>query len=155
DDRTPPLSRLAFPGVGRGRGRGRGGAGGGGGGGLEGAPPIGAPAAEAVMARAGAENFPVASRLLPRGARRHLLAVYGFARLVDEVGDCAPGDRLAALDWLEEDLDRAREGRAEHPLLARLQPTLRDCALPRLAAPARAVRAADRGQPRRPARQPL
>jgi squalene synthase HpnC len=98
---------------------------------LVGDPPIRAPAPEAVMARAGAENFPVASRLLPRRARRHLLAIYGFARLVDEVGDSGPGDRLAALDWLEEDLDRAREGRAQHPLLARLEPTLRDCALPR------------------------
>src|SRR6202171_1404778 len=93
--------------------------------------PTGTPTAGAVMARAPSENFPVASRLLPRRARSHLLAVYGFARLADELGDAAPGDRLAALDWLEADLDRAYEGRAEHPLLARLQPTLRECALPR------------------------
>jgi squalene synthase HpnC len=93
--------------------------------------PTGTPTAGAVMARARRENFPVASRLLPRRARRHLLAVYGFARLVDELGDAAPGDRLAALDWLEEDLGRAYEGRAEHPLLTRLQATLRECALPR------------------------
>ena len=93
--------------------------------------PTGTPTAGAVMARARSENFPVASRLLPRRVRSHLLAVYGFARLVDELGDSAPGDRLAALDWLEGDLDRAYEGRAEHPLLARLQPTLRECALPR------------------------
>jgi squalene synthase HpnC len=89
------------------------------------------PTADAVMARAATENFPVASRVLPRRARSHLLAVYGFARLLDELGDSVPGDRLAALDWLERDLDRAYEGRAEHPLLARLQPTLRECALPR------------------------
>ena len=50
------------------------------------------------MARAGGENFPVASRVLPRRVRSHLLAVYGFARLVDELGDSAPGDRLAALE---------------------------------------------------------
>jgi squalene synthase HpnC len=93
--------------------------------------PTGTPTAGAVMARAPSENFPVASRLLPRRARSHLLAAYGFARLVDELGDSAPGDRLAALDWLEQDLDRAYEGRAEHPLLARLQLTLRECALPR------------------------
>jgi squalene synthase HpnC len=91
----------------------------------------GAPSAGAVMARAGSENFPVASWVLPRRTRSHLLAVYGFARLVDELGDSAPGDRLAALDWLERDLDRAFEGRPEHPLLARLVPTLRECALPR------------------------
>jgi squalene synthase HpnC len=93
--------------------------------------PIAAPTAEEVMARAGTENFPVASRVLPRRLRSHLLAVYGFARLVDELGDEAAGDRLAALDRLEEDLDRAYEGRAEHPLMVRLQPTLRECRLPR------------------------
>ena len=93
--------------------------------------PVGAPAPGAVMARAQGENFTVASRALPRRVRSHLLAIYGFARLVDELGDSAPGDRLAALDWLEEDLDRAFQGHAEHPLLARLQPTLRQCALPR------------------------
>jgi squalene synthase HpnC len=94
------------------------------------APPA-IPTADEVMARATTENFPVASRVLPRRIRAHLLAVYGFARLVDELGDAAPGDRLAALDWLEHDLDRAYAGRAEHPLLTRLTPTLRACALPR------------------------
>ena len=84
-----------------------------------------------MIARAGGENFPVASRLLPRRVRAHLLAIYGFARLVDELGDAAPGDRLAALQELEADLDRAFQGRAEHPLLVRLQATLRECALPR------------------------
>ncbi len=93
--------------------------------------PIGAPTAEAVMARAQSENFAVASRLLPRRVRAHLLAIYGFARLVDELGDALPGDRLAALDWLEADLDRAFRGRAEHPLLIRLTPTLHECGLAR------------------------
>src|SRR3979409_416038 len=93
--------------------------------------PTGAPTEGAVMARVGSENFPVASRILPRRVRSHLLALYGFARLVDELGDSAPGDRSAALDWLERDLDRAYEGRAEHPLMARLQPSLRECALAR------------------------
>ncbi len=49
-------------------------------------PPV-APSVAAVMARARGENFPVASRVLPRRARTHLLALYGFARLVDELGD--------------------------------------------------------------------
>jgi squalene synthase HpnC len=39
--------------------------------------------------------------------------------------------RLDALDELERDLDRAYRGQAEHPLLKRLQPTLRECPLPR------------------------
>jgi squalene synthase HpnC len=93
--------------------------------------PSSALTAGSVMARARSENFSVASRVLPRRARSHLLAIYGFARLVDEVGDTAPGDRLAALAELERDLDLAYEGRAEHPLLGRLQVTLRQCALPR------------------------
>ena len=93
--------------------------------------PTGAPGADLVMARADGENFPVASRVLPRRARAHLLAIYGFARLVDELGDSAGGDRLGALDWLEEELDRAYQGRAENPLLEQLEPTLRACSLPR------------------------
>ena len=83
------------------------------------------------MARAHSENFPVASRVLPRPVRAHLLAIYGFARLADELGDSAPGDRLAELDRLEAQLDLAFDGRADHPLLVRLTPTLRECALPR------------------------
>jgi squalene synthase HpnC len=93
--------------------------------------PMRMPAAETVMARARGENFPVAGRLLGGRLRSHMLALYGFARLVDELGDSFAGDRLAALDWLEQDLDRAYRGAAEHPLLRRLQPTLRECALPR------------------------
>ncbi len=89
------------------------------------------PTANAVMAQAQSENFPVALRLLGGRVRTHLLAVYGFARLADELGDSFAGDRLAALDRLEEDLDRAFHGEAEHPLLRRLQPTLRECELPR------------------------
>lgn len=95
------------------------------------APPV---APEAVMARAGGENFPVASRILPRVWRERLLALYGFARLADELGDAdgrSPADRLAALDWLAQELDRAYAGRASHPLLVALTPVLRDCELPR------------------------
>jgi squalene synthase HpnC len=93
--------------------------------------PLSVPAPEAVMTRARTENFPVASRLLPRRARSHLLAVYGYARLVDETGDSLQGDRLTALDWLADDLERAYAGEARHPLLVRLQPTLRECRLAR------------------------
>jgi squalene synthase HpnC len=95
--------------------------------------PIDAPAVAEVMARARTENFPVASRVLPRRQRRQLLAVYGFARLVDELGDSASAaeQRLAALDWLERELDRAFRGEAGHPLLIRLGATARECSLAR------------------------
>jgi squalene synthase HpnC len=95
------------------------------------AEPLGAPAARAVMARRHTENFPVASRLLGRRARRDLLALYGYARLVDELGDTLDGDRPAALDWLERELELAFAGCASHPLLVRLQPTLRERRPPR------------------------
>jgi squalene synthase HpnC len=69
--------------------------------------------------------------VLPREVRRHLLAIYGFARLADDLGDEAPGDRLALLDWLEADLDRAYLGNPRHPLLQRLTPTIAALDLPR------------------------
>ncbi len=77
------------------------------------------------MAKAEAENFPVASWVLPRATRSHLLALYGFCRLVDDLGDEAPGDRLALLDWAEAELGRAAVGRAEHPVFCALTPTIR------------------------------
>jgi squalene synthase HpnC len=93
--------------------------------------PNAAPDAATVMARIGGENFPVAPCWLPMRAREHLLAIYGFARLTDELGDEAPGERLVALDWLEDELDRAFAGNAEHPLMRRLGTTIAACELPR------------------------
>jgi squalene synthase HpnC len=43
------------------------------------------------------ENFPVAIRLLPARFRKDLLAVYRYARHVDNLGDEAAGDRRRAL----------------------------------------------------------
>jgi squalene synthase HpnC len=82
------------------------------------------------MAKASGENFPVAPVLLGRRLRGHLLAIYGFARLVDDLGDEARGDRLARLDLLEEDLARVWDGTPRDPLLRRLQPTVRTCSIP-------------------------
>jgi squalene synthase HpnC len=73
----------------------------------------------------------VALRWLAPELRRDLLAVYGFARLADDLGDEAPGDRLARIAELEAELDRAFEGRATHPLLRELTPALRRRGLPR------------------------
>jgi squalene synthase HpnC len=78
-----------------------------------------------------AENFPVASRLLPRHEREHLMALYGFARLADDIGDESDGDRLVELDWLEGEVERAFTGSATHPVLVRLQPTIEACRLDR------------------------
>jgi squalene synthase HpnC len=76
--------------------------------------------------KASRENFPVASRLLPREVRSRLMAIYGFARLTDDIGDEADGDRLALLDWLDDELTLAAEGRAIHPVFQRLTPVMVD-----------------------------
>ena len=86
----------------------------------------------AVAARARTENFPVASLLFPREHRPHLRAIYGFARLVDILGDEWEGDRLAALDELEAQLDACYgAGEPEWPVMRELKPTIGACALPR------------------------
>ncbi|MCC7177334.1 MAG: squalene synthase HpnC [Acidobacteria bacterium] len=59
------------------------------------------------MARAHYENFPVASRLLPRRLRPHVAAVYAFARTADDIADepgREPGERLALLEGYRERL---------------------------------------------------
>ena len=84
-----------------------------------------------VAARASTENFPVASFLFPRALRPHLRAVYGFARLVDILGDEAEGDRLALLDELEREVEACYTGAPSWPVMQQLQPTIREFALPR------------------------
>ena len=76
------------------------------------------------MARAAHENFPVALRLLPRAVQGHLRAIYGYARLVDNLGDEYPGDRLAALDWVEAQLDGLFAGAPRHDAFVQLAPTV-------------------------------
>ena len=72
----------------------------------------------------------MASVLLPKKVRSHLLAIYGFARLADDIGDEVEGNRLAQLDWLESELERAAAGTATHPILVGLIPTLAQLDLP-------------------------
>jgi squalene synthase HpnC len=89
------------------------------------------PDTDAVLAQASSENFPVASRLLPRSVRADLMALYGFARLVDDTGDEAEGDRHALLDALERDLERIYDGGApESPHMTALVPAVRAHRIP-------------------------
>ena len=44
-------------------------------------------------------NVPVALRMLPRRYRDHLMAVYSFARTVDDIGDEAPPEQRLALQY--------------------------------------------------------
>src|SRR6185503_11856533 len=87
--------------------------------------------ASSVAGRARTENFPVASLLFPRALRPHLRAIYGFARLVDMLGDEVSGDRLAALDELEAQLEACYEGEPSWEVMRELQPAIRACSLPR------------------------
>src|SRR5665213_252857 len=79
---------------------------------LEDASPMtaAAPALQAldgVLAKARSENFPVALWFLPTQLRADLLAIYGYARFVDDIGDDASvesGVRLAMLDLVDADV---------------------------------------------------
>jgi squalene synthase HpnC len=100
----------------------------------------------AVAAKASAENFPVALRVLPKRWRAHLTALYGFARLTDDIGDePLPGlppdateetitaTRLKLLDELQGDVARIYDETAPEPDLIAikdLKRTVRDCAIP-------------------------
>ena len=84
-----------------------------------------------VARRARTENFPVASVLFPRRLRPHLRAVYGFARLVDILGDELDGDRPAALDELEHELDACYSGEPSWPVMRALAPTIHEFSLSR------------------------
>jgi squalene synthase HpnC len=84
-----------------------------------------------IAARAAGENFPVGSVLFPRPLRPHIRGLYCYARLVDELGDAYDGDRLAALDELEREVEAAFAGEATWPVLRNVQPTIREFDLPR------------------------
>lgn len=85
--------------------------------------------AEVIREKSGRENFPVASLLFPREVRRHLMAIYGFARLVDDLGDEAEGDRFLLLDQAENELRLAVAGAATHPVFCELSSTISSCRL--------------------------
>src|SRR4029079_5358174 len=83
--------------------------------------------ASSVAARARTENFPVAPLLFSRAWRPHLRASYGFPRLVDMLGEEVSGDRMAALDELEAQLEACYEGEPTWEVMRELQPAIRPC----------------------------
>ena len=86
--------------------------------------------ADMVADKASAENFPVALRFLPATYRDHLMAVYVFARTVDDVGDLAPPDqRGRLLTELEEDVKRLYGGVPTHPAVIGLADVVADCGI--------------------------
>ena len=96
------------------------------------APETAAEVSLGAAAKASAENFPVAMRILPARYRRHLMALYGFARLTDDIGDeVTPEARLRLLDELETDVARIFDGSGPRlAVLRELAVTVTECGVP-------------------------
>ena len=94
--------------------------------------PADLPGAQSLLAQAATENFTVANALLGVQTRRHLMALYGYARLVDDVGDEVVGDRDGLLDVIDTELDTLFAGaEPAHPVMRELARTVAACRLPR------------------------
>ncbi len=79
------------------------------------------------QARTHYENFTLGSRLLPRQLRRHIAALYAFARTADDLADEEPDPAraLAGLDAWERELDACYAGTPHHPVFVALAETVR------------------------------
>ena len=84
------------------------------------------------MARGHYENFPVASRFVPQALRRHVWALYAFARSADDFADEPrwAGRRAEALMYWEDQLEHAFHGEATHPVFVALKNTFSERDLP-------------------------
>lgn len=80
------------------------------------------------------ENFPVASRLLPRALRTPVSVIYAFARSADDFadeGELAPAERLARLDGYWRQLDAIAAGQTPgDPIFIALADVVQRHALP-------------------------
>lgn len=84
-------------------------------------------------ARAHYENFPVASLLLPRHLRKHVAAIYTFARQADDLadeGDMSDQQRLQALQHMQDQLDNGLQDSIDHPMYLALADTIQQFKLP-------------------------
>lgn len=72
------------------------------------------------------ENFTVASLLLPRRLLPHFHAVYAYCRWADDLGDESGGGQRASdlLRWWGEELLACYAGKARHPVMVALRPTI-------------------------------
>ncbi|MBF6601115.1 MAG: squalene synthase HpnC [Dehalococcoidia bacterium] len=81
-------------------------------------------------ARAHDENFSVVSWFLPKSLRPHFFALYAFCRWTDDLGDEAPGDRLAQLGAWERELRACIAGERTASLFVALGRTIDQFAIP-------------------------
>jgi squalene synthase HpnC len=79
-----------------------------------------------------AENFSVATILLPRRLLPHFHAVYSYCRWADDLGDETGGGTraLSLLRWWREELLRCYDGRPRHPIMVALAETIKRFNIP-------------------------
>jgi phytoene/squalene synthetase len=73
------------------------------------------------LCRSRRHNYPVASLFTRAELRRHVFALFAFARVADDFADepAYEGRRVRELDRWEEQLHSAYRGHAEHPRVRR------------------------------------
>jgi len=81
------------------------------------------------FARSHYENFTIASWLMPRAMRRHMHAIYAYARIADDFAD--EDQSLAKLGEWECELDAAYAGAPRHPVFVALADTAKRFEIPR------------------------
>jgi squalene synthase HpnC len=82
----------------------------------------------AKLARSHYENFTIASWLMPREMRRHVHAIYAYARIADDFAD--EERSLARLDEWQYELELAYSGRPRHPVMVAVADTARKYDIP-------------------------
>src|SRR4051794_3679999 len=84
------------------------------------------------IARAHYENFTLGSRLLPRPLRRHIAAIYAYARTADDFADeiADPVRAHAALDDWDQQLRTCYTGAPRGPIFIALAATVRPFRIP-------------------------
>jgi phytoene synthase len=84
------------------------------------------------LCRARHHNYPVGSMFARSELRKHIFALFAFARVADDFADEAAyeGRRARELDRWDEQLHAAYRGHAEHPVFVALADTVDKFALP-------------------------
>jgi hydroxysqualene synthase len=84
------------------------------------------------LCRARHHNYPVASLFTRSGLRKHIFALFAFARVADDFADepAYEGRRARELDRWEEQLHAAYRGNTDHPVFVALADTVDKYALP-------------------------
>jgi squalene synthase HpnC len=81
------------------------------------------------LAKSHYENFTVASWLMPPAMRKHMYAIYAYARIADDFAD--EDHDLSKLDEWERQLDLAYAGAPRHPVFVALADTVSRFDIPR------------------------